>query len=287
MAVSGVRRPGRRRPSGELMLNDAVIATMQGLVANRVYVVRHGLARGVKRRGGLGFIPQMCVPRSREDAYLERRDFTGQTVYDIGGNEGIFTLLFARRVGACGCVVTFEANPRSHARILENVRLNGFTRVDVRRIALGAAPGRASLVFPTDEMARGSLWARSSLRSGRRGESQLSKSTSTRLIARSRAVCESPTFIKMDGEGFERDVLAGMVGTLARRRPTLYIELHGADRLQKLGNATAVVENLWGSGYRIHHVESARAIHDLSAIASVIDGHLHCSATTRTAITPA
>lgn len=259
-------------------MKRAVIAAVRRLVANRVYVVRHGLARGLKRRGGLGFIPQMCMQRTREEAYLERLDFTGQTVYDIGGNEGIFTLFFARRVGASGCLVTFEPNPRSHARIVDNVRLNGFTSVDVRRIALGAAPGRGSLVFPTDERARGSLVGdiQSQIRQEKRVVAiEVDIDTIDRQIANG---LPEPDFVKIDVEGFERDVLAGMMGTLARRRPRLYIELHGADRLRKLDNARAVVGDLWRAGYRIHHVESGRTIQDPFETAFAIDGHLDCNA---------
>jgi FkbM family methyltransferase len=260
------------------MIKRAVIVAMQRLVANRVYVVRHGLARGLKRRGGLGFIPQMCIQRSKEEAYLELLDFTGQTVYDIGGNEGIFTLFFARRIGASGCLVTFEPNPRSHARIVENVRLNGFNSVDVRRIAIGAAVGRASLLFPTDETARGSLSddiQSQILHENRIAAVEVDIDTIDRQIANG---LPEPDFVKVDVEGFEREVLAGMVETLARRRPRLYIELHGVDRLRKLGNATAVVEDLWHAGYRIHHVESGRTIHGPSEIATAIDGHLDCEA---------
>src|SRR5207245_1289668 len=93
----------------------------------------------------------------REEAFIERLDLAGQTVYDVGGYEGIFTLFFARRIGVRGRLVTFEPNPANYARIVENVRLNGFPNVVVRQLALGAVPGRASLVFPTDETARGSL----------------------------------------------------------------------------------------------------------------------------------
>jgi FkbM family methyltransferase len=273
-----------QRPRAEVMGKRAVIVALQRLVGNRVYVVRHGLARGLKRRGGLGFIPQMCMQRSREEAYLERLDFTGQTVYDIGGNEGIFTLFFARQVGASGCLVTFEPNPRSHARIVENVRLNGFTTVDVRRIALGAAPGRASLVFPRDETARGSLVGdiQSQIRHEKRVAAiEVDIDTIDRQIANG---LPEPDFVKIDVEGFERDVLAGMMGTLARRRPRLYIELHGADRLRKLSNTTAVVEDLWRAGYRIHHVESGCTIDSPSQIAIAIEGHLDCDAAEGTGI---
>jgi FkbM family methyltransferase len=257
------------------MLRRAVISRLQPLVANRVYTVRNGLARGLKRRGGLGFIPQMGVP-PLEEQFLERLDFTGQTIFDIGGYEGIFTLFFARRVGPRGTVVTFEPNPRNYGRIVENVRLNGFQRVSVRQLAVGAAPARASLVFPADETARGSL--ETDIQSQIRGEKHVDAvdvdiETIDRLVAQG---APEPDFVKIDVEGFERDVLEGMAATIARRRPKLYIEIHGADMAKKLDNATSVIEFLWRAGYAVRHVESASTISAPSDIQGAVEGHLYC-----------
>src|SRR5262245_6041073 len=206
------------------MLKRTLIAAVQPLVANRVYTVRHGLARGLKRRGGLGFTPQLGG-RVAEEIFLERLDLRDDTVYDVGGYEGIFTLFFARKVGPCGRVVTFEPNPRSHARILENVRLNGFGHVTVHQLALGRAHGTASLVFPADERARGSLAGdiQDQIRHEKHVaavEVEVEVETIDGLLENGAPV---PDFVKLDVEGLERDVLEGMSCLLAYRRPRLYI----------------------------------------------------------------
>jgi FkbM family methyltransferase len=257
------------------MLKRAVISTLQPLVANHVYTVRHGLARGLRRRGGLGFVPQVGSP-SREEAFLEQLDFEGETVFDVGGYEGVFALFFARRIGSSGRLVTFEPNPQNYARIVENVKLNGFANVDVRPLALGAQPARASLVFPTDETARGSLLGdiQDQIRREKSAAAvDVDVETIDRLTARDLPV---PDFVKIDVEGFERDVLEGMTEAIARRRPRLYIEIHGADRRRKLENATSVVQYLWRAAYRVHHVESASNIERPLDIACAIEGHLYC-----------
>ena len=51
-----------------VMLKRVVISTLQPLVAHRVYTVRHGLARGLRRRGGLGFVPQVGARRRRSSS---------------------------------------------------------------------------------------------------------------------------------------------------------------------------------------------------------------------------
>jgi FkbM family methyltransferase len=142
------------------MLKRAVISRLQPLVADNVYTVRNGLARGLRRRGGLGFVPQFGA-KSAEERFLEGLSLGGLTVFDGRlVTRGIFTLFFARRVGPGGQVVTFEPNPRNFQKIAENVRLNGFSNVRLQQIALGSTPGRASLVFPSDETARGSIETR-------------------------------------------------------------------------------------------------------------------------------
>ncbi len=258
------------------MLKRAVISTLQPLVAQRIYTVRHGLARGLRRRGGLGFVPQLAA-LSPEERFLQQLTFDGETVYDVGGYEGIFTLFFARRVGPGGRVVTFEPNPRNFARIVENVRLNGFTHVQVRQVAVGSAPGRASLVFPADETARGSIETRIADQIKQEHgvvTVDVELDTLDRQVA---AGLPEPDFVKLDVEGLELDVLHGMRGLLERRHPRLYIEIHGADVQRKLENVTAVVELLWLAAYDVVHVETNTPLRRPEQLPLGIRGHLYCT----------
>jgi FkbM family methyltransferase len=258
------------------MLKRAVISTLQPLVAHHVYTVRHGLARGLRRRGGLGFVPQLSG-LTTEERFLENLRLEGQTVYDVGGYEGIFTLFFARRVGAAGQVVTFEPNPRNFQKITENVRLNGFANVRVQQVAVGSAPGVATLVFPSDETARGSLERQISdqIKQERHVVTvQVQVDTLDRQID---AGLPEPDFVKLDVEGLERDVLDGMTRLLERRHPRLYIEIHGADPRLKLENVTSVVTFLRMHGYDIQHVESGATMTDGTPLEIAIRGHLYCT----------
>ena len=262
------------------MLKRSIVATIQPLVANHVYTVRHGLARGLRRRGGLGFL-RPAGALSPEEAFLEQLDLEGQVVYDVGGYEGVMTLFFARRVGRSGQVLTFEPNPRNLQRIVENVRLNGFENVTVHPIALGRAPGVASLVFPTDEPARGSI------RDDIQEQIWREQGAAVEVAAIDVPVdaidhqieCGAPVphFVKLDVEGVEYGVLEGMAQLLSRHHPRLYIEVHGATVAKKLENATAIIERLWQNDYHIHHVESGLAIRTAPQIPSAMEGHLSCS----------
>src|SRR6266567_433264 len=51
------------------------------------------------------------------------------TCLDIGANNGVFALQFARKVGANGLVHAFEADPYVYSRLLVNTQLNNFESV--------------------------------------------------------------------------------------------------------------------------------------------------------------
>src|ERR1022692_5056444 len=84
-----------------------------------------------------------------DDAHLLRaitgRLAPGSICWDIGASVGIYTLVMAGKAGAAGAVVSFEPEPRSNARLRENVHFNKFTNVTVFDCALGSKRGQFTL----------------------------------------------------------------------------------------------------------------------------------------------
>jgi FkbM family methyltransferase len=241
--------------------------------ADRVYTVRSGIARGLKRHGGYGFLPGLLRPASREDRFLTGLELKGRTVYDIGGHEGVFALFFARAVGPEGRVIVFEPNPRSAARLLENVALNGFTNVELHTIALGKRATTATLVVNPHSSGRSRL----DQNEARRGSHDERFDVEVDSLDHWVEVKGLPQadFVKIDTEGFEHEVLSGARATLERMRPQLFIEIHGRGPEQKRASARAVVALLSELGYQITHVESGQVITEAnSEVASA--GHLYC-----------
>src|SRR4028118_1769730 len=190
---------------------------------NHVYVSNHGPAKGLKRRGGLAFLPGF-IPRStemqREEAFLEKLNLAGKIVYDIGGDQGIYTLFFARKVGAQGGrVITFEPNPASYEQILANVALNKFQHVEVRNIGLGAEKGKLTFVFPGADPGRGTA--------DEKIKEQILKEKGARSLevdinTLDEEIAETklppPAFAKIDVEGLEMSVLRGGRQALVTQR---------------------------------------------------------------------
>jgi hypothetical protein len=86
----------------------------------------------------------------------------------------------------------------------------------------------------------------------------------------------APTFLKIDVEGFELDVLRGAATTLALARPSVFIEIHGETLVGKRKNAAAVVQFLHEAGYGpIQHIESGTEVRPGNSDAAA-QGHLYC-----------
>ena len=71
----------------------------QTLFDRYTYTVRHGLIQGMRRKGGLGWLPPSVSSQSetKEHEFWKTLDLRGLVVYDIGCFHGILTLFFARQ----------------------------------------------------------------------------------------------------------------------------------------------------------------------------------------------
>ena len=106
------------------------------LFDSATYTVRHGLLKGMQRKGGLGWVPAMFSPgiMTAEQHFWSGLNLSGMTVYDVGAFHGLLTLFFASRAKA---VVCFEPNTQNHKRLMENLMLNGIKNVEVRKVGVG------------------------------------------------------------------------------------------------------------------------------------------------------
>src|SRR5947209_6114855 len=79
------------------------------LFDNATYTVRHGLLKGMRRKGGLGWLPAKFSPgvRTAEQKFWSGLNLAGMTVYDVGAFHGLLTLFFASQAKT---VVCFEPN---------------------------------------------------------------------------------------------------------------------------------------------------------------------------------
>ena len=258
-------------------LKHRITARLSKLLDGYEYTVRRGLTKGLKRKGGLGFIPAWIARSANENeetAFFEALKLDGVTVFDVGGFQGLLTMFFARRAKQ---VVVFEPNPSSRKRLLENLALNQFRNVVVRPVGVGETAGELELVF--DPLMPGGASANSKVAGQIRSDSENLQVERMQIVSLDDEVAgglPAPAFVKIDVEGMELGVLKGMRKVMRSAHPAIYIEMHGATMEEKKENARAVVAELEQSGYmNIRHIESGARITNANADAAA-RGHLYC-----------
>ena len=267
-------------------LRAAVADTVRRWNRPRVYTARHGIARGLRQIGGIGLILPSFLQRAPEypefagleEAFLRKLDYEGQTIYDIGAFQGILTLFFAQQAGDRGRVVAFEPHPANYERVVENIKLNDFSNVTIRNIGLGRARGELELMAPSRGLA-GRASASENIKRSFGSQGVDVEVFTVPVNSLDQEIVDSslpqPDFVKIDVEGVELDVLQGMKETIARRKPRLFLEIHGAGPEAKRSNAGRVVGFLEDHGYSMHHVETDQPV-DTSTSDRAVNGHLYC-----------
>jgi FkbM family methyltransferase len=148
----------------------------------------------------------------------------GDTCWDIGGNIGFYTCFFATLVGEKGRVIAFEPVSVTGDFLSENVRLNGFGHVTLKRMALGDVPGQQKVFLDLPDKAQGTV----SLNTTTGAHSETIEVETIDHLAPSLPV---PDFIKIDVEGYQMKVLAGGEKFFAQHSPMIMAELRDKDRV--------------------------------------------------------
>ena len=244
------------------------------------YTVRHGLLKGMKRKGGLGWVPALFSSSimTAEQQFWCGLNLRGMTIYDIGAFQGLLTLFFASRAKA---VVCFEPNTQNHARLMENLMLNGIKNVEVRKIGVGSRHETrgmvASPLMPGGASVDGRTLEEFSRARVRTVVEEISIVTLDQEIPQ--ANLPTPDFIKIDIEGWEIEALRGARDTLELHKPTLFLEMHGETIREKRRKVTEIVSFLWEINYRrIRHIETGATITPENTSVAM-EGHLYCQRT--------
>lgn len=174
----------------------------------------------------------------------------GDIVFDVGANVGTHGIVMAEAVGPKGCVVCFEPHEKTYQGLLANVARNGFENVRTEKFALGAYEGSTELYIQNDDAGVGT-------HSTQRLEDDEVQTQSIEVIPGDRFIEESkliPDLVKIDVEGSEGDVLAGLNNTLSSDSPTLFVELHNGVE------AASIEQRLVSQGYSCRRLQIEKDI---------------------------
>ncbi len=180
----------------------------------------------------------------------------GMTVVDVGAFVGIMALVAARRVGAQGRVLAFEAGAASLVRFARNRELNHAENVTICAMAVGGQRSMIQYYYSPESPDQSSVGYRHE--GDRRFPMMVPLATLDDCLADLGS--GRVDFIKIDVEGSEPAVLAGARATLGgAQAPLLVIELNpGA--LRWAGNSPEqLVEALIALGYEPCVLEVAKS----------------------------
>ena len=160
-----------------------------------------------------------------EFAFLDQVLKPGMVFFDVGANDGYFTLFAARRLGPAGRVIAVEPSTRERVNLQCNVEANRLTNVTVVPLALGVAPGTASL-----RLAKGTHSGHNTLGNFAHDGVQMDSFEEVKVDAldavATRLGLARVDFIKIDVEGAEASVIDGAREVLRQMRPTLLLEIN-------------------------------------------------------------
>lgn len=172
----------------------------------------------------------------------------GDVVYDVGANIGMISLTLALHPAGRQCRLdSFEPEPRNFAQLARNIEINHLAdRVTPHQIALGkdaadvelfvrgtAGEGRHSLVA-----AKGSTH---SIKVAQRTASDIARSTG-----------RIPTVVKIDVEGAEGQVLAGLADVIKTSRPReIFMEIHPKGDRDRMPDGESISRWLGERGYTL------------------------------------
>jgi FkbM family methyltransferase len=193
---------------------------------------------------------RLIFPKGYEQRFQDKllgAIFEGMIVWDVGANVGVYTKLFAERVGLSGKVVAFEPSPKTFPILRDATR--AYPTVLIHNAALSNEDGGATFYISKTDTGHGTT---DSLIPSKRAEADAVIVTALR--GDSPKLGPTPNVVKIDVEGFELEVLQGMSGILSKAElRAIFIEVHFLELMNR-GLAAApqqIVDILHAFGFTV------------------------------------
>jgi FkbM family methyltransferase len=139
----------------------------------------------------------------------------GDIVFDIGCHHGVWLLLFSNLVGTTGKVFGFDTSKSNSEIALKNIKLNEVLNASVENICVSDIDGVVQVDLDSSGVSKYSI----------QKQSATVDLESIKLDTYCERISTFPTVVKIDVEGYEREVLRGAAKIL-QRNPKIFIELH-------------------------------------------------------------
>jgi FkbM family methyltransferase len=163
----------------------------------------------------------------------------GDWVVDVGANVGHYTKCFSELVGPHGRVLAFEPMPETFMLLSANVQLFAHANVSLINAAVSDKVAVVGMSVPTLDTGLANYYqAHVTAVLERSAVSVLTLSLDSFCAHRPVAL------VKIDAEGHERYILAGMRKTIEASRPVLIVEMSSNEIMEELTYLGYVAERL-------------------------------------------
>lgn len=238
---------------------------IRGLKRALAVTVRRDRAYAI-RLCGQTFLVGYETRKGRQDRdypLLQRLAQDRQCVFDVGANHGLASLVMSSTLAQDGFIYAFEASEETCQVARNNLSLNGLTyRAQVINALIGEQTGQV-VDFYWDHTSGGA-----SIIQGYLGHEIPIKKITLSLDTFCETQSVSPDLVKIDVEGAEGCVLAGMPNILANLRPAIAVELHSWREMTVARNAAQILEIIKPFDYQMIYLRTRSPVLDTGVLSS-------------------
>jgi FkbM family methyltransferase len=174
----------------------------------------------------------------------------GDVFLDIGANEGCFSIVASKLVGATGRVISIEPQSRLQEVIFRNIAENEAFNITVFQVAISDSVGMAEISLLPDMNTGGSgLFQTTRYKTAKQIIPQTTLSQLLGLLK-----VEKIRLMKIDVEGFEYESILGSRDVFTSNLiENIALELHPAILARRQKSESEIVDFLLASGYTMNN----------------------------------
>jgi FkbM family methyltransferase len=193
---------------------------------------------------GLAIEPKKSLYNSVKD---------GMNIFDIGTNMGETLLNFAK-LNPGGKNYGFEPVPFLHEKAMTNINLNNFGNIYLNNLALSHEAGVLFFELPKNR----NFGSISMSVSPNENSKEVKAVTFDSYITDNNI--SKVDLVKIDVEGFEKNVLLGAVETIKRFKPVLFIEVVDSYLKKNGSSATDLIHTIISLGYTVSDADTLESL---------------------------
>lgn len=179
----------------------------------------------------------------------------GDVIFDVGANNGHTSLVFSQQIGNDGKIYSFEPDNINYKRAEKNIQLNNVKNIQLLKYGIGSKSEKLKL-FNIDES---NLGMNRIMKDDSKYSYQEIDVISLDNFISSNNI-NKLNIIKIDVEGFEKEVLLGAENTIRQFKPIIYIEVNNNFLKEHQTSASEIYNFFKSISYTLYFAETNKVI---------------------------